>query len=429
MMIGREAGSSRDRWSNVVRFFRKRLYVVGEAILLVLCTLAGYILLLYAAKYLWFMYAATPTGQAYGHFFSQSYRLTHEILSKNFITLAAGIILPSFIICLMAGALFQFLQLTRYLYSNRGFVGRIIFFGLPLSYLVALYFRQAGKFSHLETSLILTVFPVLCVFMGAFKLAAVWIPEWSDLRDRFSEKRPSGTPADKRKSGTADAGHLPRAYWIIAAGLFAAVIVVSLAVEFGSRQKAILAEPPAIPPATAAYQVRVEQENLEKRLEKEELEMLTSKYKSYSDTREQLSRFKVLSSRYYLHRTEMQEDKPVVEIRVKNETPFPVHRVHFNCSLAVSGVTDDGKRLDMQFDIPGGLATGHVTNSYLSPDAFSNWGAARLPKKSKLNVSITRIDGPDGNALFALEELTGREIIRLAQLKEKFGIEETLVKK
>jgi len=420
-MIGLEVGSSRDRWSNVVGFFRKRLYVVGEAVLLVLCTLAGYILLLYAAKYLWFMYASTPTGQAYGHFFSQSYRLSHEILSRNFITLAVGIILPSFVICLMAGALFQVLHLTRYLYANRGFVGRIIFFGLPLSYLVALYFRHAGKFSHLETSLVLTVLPVLCVFMGAFKLTAVWIPEWSDLRNRFSKKRPSGAPADKRNAEMEDANHLPRAWWIFAAGIFAAVVVVSLAVEFGSRQKAILADTPAIPPITAADQAREERENLEKRLEKEELEMLTSKYKSYTDTLEQLDRFKVLSSRFFLHRTEMQEDKPVVEIRVKNETPFPVHRVYFTCSLAVSGVTDDGKRLEMQFDIPGGLATGQAANSYLSPDVFSNWGAARLPKKSRLNVSITRIDGPDGNALFALEELTGQEIIRLAQLKEKFG--------
>ncbi|MRR17810.1 MAG: hypothetical protein EG826_15285 [Deltaproteobacteria bacterium] len=420
-MIGLEAGSSKNRWSSVVNFFRRRLYVVGEAILLVLCTLAGYILLLYAAKYLRFMYASTPTGQAYGHFFSQSYRLTHEILSRNFITLAAGIIFPSFLICLMAGALFQFLHLTRYLYANRGFISRIIFFGLPLSYLVALYFRHAGKFSHLETSLVLTVFPVLCVFMGAFKLAAVWIPEFSDVRNRFSKKGPSGVPATERKTPIENAAPLPKAWWIFAAGLFAALIIVSLAVEFGSRQKAIFADTSAVPPAATADQARAQQENLQKRLEKEELEMLTAKYKAYLDTQEQLGRFKVLSLRFFMHRTEMQEDKPVVEIRVRNETPFPVHRVHFNCSLAVSGVTDDGKRLDMQFDIPGGLTTGQVTNCYLSPDAFSNWGAARLPKKSRLNASITRIDGPDGNALFALEELTGQEIIRLAGLKEKFG--------
>ena len=196
MMIDLEAGSSNDRRSNVVGFFRKRLHVVGEAILLVLCTMAGYILLLYAAKYLWFMYTSMPIGQAYGHYFSESYRLTNGILNRNFIILAAGIILPSFVICLMAGALFQFLHLTRYLYSNRGFIGKIIFFGLPLSYLVAVYFWHAGVFSHLETSFILTAFPVLCVFMGAFKLAAAWIPEFSDLKHRFSKNAQSGAPAN-----------------------------------------------------------------------------------------------------------------------------------------------------------------------------------------------------------------------------------------
>jgi len=201
----------------------------------------------------------------------------------------------------------------------------------------------------------------------------------------------------------------------------AVVIVVSLAAEFGSRQKVILADAPQVLAHATAYQVREEQENLEQRLEKEELENLTAKYKSYLDTQEQLSRFKVLSSRLYLRRTEMQEDKPVVEIKVKNETPFSVHRVYFDCSLTVSGVTDDGKRLDMQFDIPGGLKTGQVTNSYLSPDAFSNWSAARLPKKSSLNVSITRIDGPDGNALFAAQEFGEPEMKRLAELKLKHG--------
>jgi len=407
--------------STVVGFFRKRLHVVAEVILLVLCTIAGYILLLYAAKYLWFMYASTPIGQAYGHYFSESYRLTNGILNRNFIILAAGITLPSFVICLIAGALFQFFHLTRYLYSNRGFIGRIIFFGLPLSFLVAVYFRHLGKFSHLDTSLILTAFPVLCVFMGAFKLAAVWIPEFSDLKHLFSKNGQSGTPANELKTERQDSKHLPKACWIFAAGIFAVVIVVSLAAEFGGRQKVILNEAPDVPAPATARQVREEQENLEKRREKEELENLTAKYKSYLDAQEQLSRFKVLSSRLYLRRTEMQGDVPVLEIKVKNETPFPVHRVYFNCNLTVSGVTNDGNRLDMQFDIPGGLKTGQVTNSYLSPDAFSNWSTARLPKKSSLKVSVTRIDGPDGNALFAAQEFSEREMKRLAELKLKHG--------
>ncbi|MEE9913117.1 MAG: hypothetical protein K4571_15500 [Deltaproteobacteria bacterium] len=419
-MIDLEAGSSNDRRSNVASFFRKRLHVVAEVILLLLCTMAGYILLLYAVKYLWFMYTSTPIGQAYGRYFSESYHLTNGILNRNFIILAARITLPSFVICLIAGALFQFFHLTRYLYSNRGFIGKIIFFGLPLSYLAAVYFWHIGEFSHLDTSLILTAFPVLCVFMGAFKLAAVWIPEFSDLKHRFSKNGQSGTPAHERKTAMEDAKHLPKTFWIFAAGIFAVVIVISLVTEFGGRQKVILDDASAVLTPATAYQVK-ERENLEKRREKEELENLTAKYKSYLDAQEQLSRFKVLSSRLYLRRTEMQEDKPVVEIKVKNETIFSVHRVHFDCNLNVSGVTNDGKRLDMQFDIPGGLKTGQVMNSYLSPDAFSNWRAARLPKKSSLNVSITRIDGPDGNALFAAQELSEPEMKRLAELKLKHG--------
>src|SRR5512145_1542361 len=255
-MTDLEAGSSHDRRSNVINFFRKRLHVVAEVILLLLCTMAGFILLLYAVKYLWFMYTSTPIGQAYGRYFPESYRLTNGILNSNFIYLAAGITLPSFVICLIAGALFQFFHLTRYLYSNRGFIGRIIFFGLPLSYLAAVYFWHIGEFSQLDTSFILTVFPVLCVFMGAFKLAAVWIPEFADLKHRFSKDEQSGTPANERETAMEDAKHLPKAFWIFAAGLFAVVIVISLVTEFGGRQKVILGGAPEVQAPAAAYQER-----------------------------------------------------------------------------------------------------------------------------------------------------------------------------
>jgi hypothetical protein len=169
-----------------------------------------------------------------------------------------------------------------------------------------------------------------------------------------------------------------------------------------------------------ATRVKGEREKREQNLERQELEELEARYKSFLDASDQLARFRILSSRFYIRRDEMQDEKPVIEMKVKNETPYTVYSVYLECSLnGAEGAPSDRKKL--QYDIHGGLQPGQISHWYLTPDAFSNWENTKVPRKPGLKISVVRIDGPDGNALFAAQELSEPEMKRLAELKLKHG--------
>jgi hypothetical protein len=107
-------------------------------------------------------------------------------LSTNFINLSIKLTVTSFIISLVIGSICQFFLINRYLYSNRGLFFRIVFWGLPLAYIVAVYERYVNGFGHMDTALTIAVVPTLCVFSGGFRIAKEYVPELADIIYIFS---------------------------------------------------------------------------------------------------------------------------------------------------------------------------------------------------------------------------------------------------
>ena len=149
--------------------------------LLIVFTAVAYIVLLYLLKYLWVLFTSAPVGQAYAGYFSYSYRITNDLLSTNFINLAIEFTVTSFIISFIIGSICQFFLIIRYFYSCRGLFGRIVFFGLPLAYIVAVYMRYVRGFGHMDTAFTIAVVPTLCVFAGAFRIVEAYVPELVDV--------------------------------------------------------------------------------------------------------------------------------------------------------------------------------------------------------------------------------------------------------
>ena len=174
--------------AKILEYFRKLARTVAEIILLIICTAVVCICLLYMAKYLWFIFTASPVGEEYAGLFVESCRITNDVVSRDFIRLAINLTLTSFAICLIIGIICKFFLITRYLYSARGYLVRIIFFGLPLTYIVAFYMRYTGDFSHIDTAFTIAVLPVLCVFGGCFSFADEFVPDLVDIKDMFGKK-------------------------------------------------------------------------------------------------------------------------------------------------------------------------------------------------------------------------------------------------
>ncbi len=178
----------KSKTAKLLEYFRKLARTFVEIVLLIICTAVACICLLYMEKYLWFIFTAAPVGEKYSVLFAESSRTTNDILSRDFIRLAINLTLTSFAICLIIGILCKFFLITRYLYSARGYLARIIFFGLPLTYIVAFYMRYTGDFSHIDTAYTVAVIPVLCVFAGCFSFADEFVPDLTDIIRSFSKK-------------------------------------------------------------------------------------------------------------------------------------------------------------------------------------------------------------------------------------------------
>jgi hypothetical protein len=173
----------------ILKYLWKILNSLMVAALLIVFTAVAYILLLYFLKYWWVLFTQTDVGQAYAQYFTYSYRITNDVLSSNFIVLAIEFTVASFIISLIIGSICQLILIIRYFYSGRGLLGRMIFFGLPLAYIVAAYMRYVHGVDHMDTAFTIAVVPTLCVFVGGFRIAEDYVPELVDLIFVFSKER------------------------------------------------------------------------------------------------------------------------------------------------------------------------------------------------------------------------------------------------
>jgi hypothetical protein len=62
----------------------------------------------------------------------------------------------------------------------------MVFFGLPVAYIVAVYMRYVYNFGHMDTAFTIAVVPTLCVFTGGFRIAKEYVPELVDIIFIFS---------------------------------------------------------------------------------------------------------------------------------------------------------------------------------------------------------------------------------------------------
>jgi hypothetical protein len=122
----------------------------------------------------------------------------------------------------------------------------------------------------------------------------------------------------------------------------------------------------------------------------------------------------VLASRYYV-----QQDQPVVALKIHNKTPHTIARVYFHGTLTSPGRRKPWVEDDFNYNIPGGL----------EPNKSADWNFALLSAAWKdvpgdrtdlnLTVTITRIDGKNEEPIFDAftNRFTKADAERLEKLK------------
>jgi hypothetical protein len=177
----RDISSGKKYLSHVRQFWNS---ATGLVILLTVTVLV-YTALLYCTNYLWFIYVSTDIGQKFVIEFPDIAKSTSDFLRMSFFNISLDITLISFLFCLVAGSVCQVFHVTRFIYVPHGLLGKVTYCGLPLTFLVALYIHPIYKFSHWSTAIIAAAVPTLFIFGGCFDCATRFLPELSDLLQKF----------------------------------------------------------------------------------------------------------------------------------------------------------------------------------------------------------------------------------------------------
>ncbi|MBT8357391.1 MAG: hypothetical protein KJO61_06445, partial [Deltaproteobacteria bacterium] len=137
--------------------------------------------LLYLCQLLWFMYQTTPVGSYYVVHYVEKTEVINRLLDRNFLIFSFRVSLSALVICMLIGIISRFLYIHRYLYSYRGMIGKLLFWVLPLSMLVAYYLQTVLVHDTWSIIFIYASVPTLCLFSCCFDLVELVIPELTDV--------------------------------------------------------------------------------------------------------------------------------------------------------------------------------------------------------------------------------------------------------
>lgn len=192
-----------------------------------------------------------------------------------------------------------------------------------------------------------------------------------------------------------------------------------LADNYLNRVKSELDGKSATEVISQAKALRAELEEQQRKQALEEIQELEAKKREAELAKDELSKFKVSRSRYY-KREEMFTDQPIIEMTVRNNTDYAISRAYFRGTYATPGRQVPWLVEGFNHSISGGLEPGEEQSWNLAPNQFGEWGKLEERSDAVLTIEVTRLDGPDGEALFNAQGLTSFEEDRLNDLRSRY---------
>jgi hypothetical protein len=172
-----------------------------------------------------------------------------------------------------------------------------------------------------------------------------------------------------------------------------------------------------------AERIEVERKAREREQALVEIKELETKRLESEAAREQLKKFQVIRSRFYMRDQEYMGKQPIIELTVKNDTDKAVARAYFEGTLASPNRSVPWHKDTFNYSISGGLEPGEQASWSLAPNMFSDWGKIDAPSDAVFTVTVERLDGADGEPIYSTREFGEYERERLEQLKKEYGVE------
>ena len=172
----------------------------------------------------------------------------------------------------------------------------------------------------------------------------------------------------------------------------------------------------------AAEKIKAERAAREREQALSEIQELEKKRLASDKSKDELKKFVVSRSRFYLQEQRFLGKEPVIEMTVKNGTEFPVSRAYFVGVIASPGRSVPWLKETFNYEIQGGLEPGEEATWRLSPNMFSDWGKVEAPVDAIFTVTPERLDGANGETLFSTADFDDDAAARLAALKAQYQI-------
>lgn len=171
-----------------------------------------------------------------------------------------------------------------------------------------------------------------------------------------------------------------------------------------------------------ANQIKIEREKKQKEQAIQEIKEIEDKKLNSSKASEELKKFEITRSRFYKEKRKYLGEQAIIEVSVKNGTSHPISRAYFNGVLASPARSIPWHEDSFNYSISGGLEPGEEASWSLAPNMYSGWGKAETHEGAVFTVTVDRLDGANGEAIFSVKEFGEKEEKRLVELKQKYGI-------
>jgi uncharacterized membrane protein len=156
--------------------------------LVVMCAAVVVTVLIYLwAKLAWYSYMNTPVGRLYPIYFPDRAVIMNAVLGQDLFVFPMVLTVFACTAGLFMGAVGRLFHITRYVYTPRGIMGRILVAALPLGAVTATLARAAFALPHWGAAFGAALLPALLVFPFCFKATDRLLPEIGVLFSRRSK--------------------------------------------------------------------------------------------------------------------------------------------------------------------------------------------------------------------------------------------------
>lgn len=172
-----------------------------------------------------------------------------------------------------------------------------------------------------------------------------------------------------------------------------------------------------------AARIQAERKERDHQQALEEIRELEAKRAKSESSRDELKKFQVIRSRFYMQKREFMGKQPTIELTVKNGTGQAVSRAYFEGTIASPDRSVPWHKDTFNYSISGGLEPGEEATWNLAPNMFSDWGKVDAPADAVFTVTVEQLDGADSKPIFSTREFDKQDLERLNELKKKYSVE------